>query len=66
MSYADAGCLRQRIPLWFTVYMPPAMIAGKGMARRACYGVHSRIEEQPAARPLVKPLVFDKALVVEA
>jgi hypothetical protein len=28
--------------------------------------VHSRIEEQPAARPLVKPLVFDKALVVEA
>jgi hypothetical protein len=46
--------------------MPPARIAGKGMARRACYGVHSRIEEQPAARPLVKPLVFDKALVVEA
>jgi hypothetical protein len=46
--------------------MPPARIAGKGMARRARYGVHSRIEEQPAARPLLKLLVFDRALVVEA
>ena len=60
MSYADAGYLSQRILLWFTVFMPPAMIAGKvGRAKRATGALEGR--QQLAIRPLVEPSVIDEA-----